>query len=419
MKQTQNTTGIENFDWNSIMLECPKYSKKVKKELLKNDELYQKLLNGDYLKNISLKKGVENYLKVVNVSLNPNDKSIVLHLENDFNYTLKQGDKDYDLFLSYMGIQSFEDFVTNILEKLSSEEDDDVDFRIDFFKKLRSLFCLIKQTKNEMVVSLRDGFKYQILKKLNSNDKKEDVVVERIKIKNYNEKERLYYGETENGVSVIIPLNEVAVNLVDFERAPKLVGEVSNFGLLGFDPNLKRFVFSFKKYWNAYKKEVIEYYKELIKNNPSKKFKAVVTGVGKNGVFIDVENCLTGLLHFSKLDEETLNKVKLKNLKINDEIDVIIDEIYDNGTISAHMEKSQNWSELIGQRFSGKVVKKKEDSILVLLNINGVEQVAGLYAQKENEKELVKSLEIGSSYDGFIIKSIFEKNGKTTIVLTI
>jgi ribosomal protein S1 len=67
--------------------------------------------------------------------------------------------------------------------------------------------------------------------------------------------------------------------------------------------------------------------------DPGDSFGGFITGTTKFGVFVEFNKCLTGLIHKSDLDDETLEKFNSRELKPGDEVDFTVKELASNNRI--------------------------------------------------------------------------------------
>jgi len=135
-----------------------------------------------------------------------------------------------------------------------------------------------------------------------------------------------------------------------------------------------------------------------------------VTGSAKYGVFVEFEDCLTGMIHVNDLDPETTNKHRAREIKPGDEISFKIKEVISNTKIMlTQVEKEEiidPWK-LIAEKYTSfpvevqGVVKSIKDYGVFLDVCDGV---VGLLHVSEFPEE----------FD----KESIEKNDKITVKIT-
>jgi len=127
-----------------------------------------------------------------------------------------------------------------------------------------------------------------------------------------------YFVEVQ-GVEAFMPGSLAAPNkIIDFQS---LVGKEITVMIEDFLVEMNSFIVSNKKY--------IKYIlpKKLLELDLNTKYSGIVTGTSKYGIFVEFEKIFTGLLHNSKMKEETLTKFRAREYHSNDIIEFYINEI--------------------------------------------------------------------------------------------
>lgn len=99
----------------------------------------------------------------------------------------------------------------------------------------------------------------------------------------------------------------------------------------------------------AYLKALIPEEIEKLKANIEEKQTGSVTGTAKYGVFVEFNNCLTGMIHVNDLDEDTMTKFKSRDIKPGDSVEFWIKDIINNSkiTLSQKAETIDNpWKDI-------------------------------------------------------------------------
>lgn len=151
------------------------------------------------------------------------------------------------------------------------------------------------------------------------------------------------------------------------------------------------FIFSNKKYI----KNMIPV--EIEKLTKTEKYKGVVTGTSKFGIFVEFNTILTGLIHTSEMDKEQIEEFKKSKWKAGDEIEFWIKEITnDNRIILTFVDQNimnQKYESLAsfdaqmeqtGQKpvYLGHIVSVKPNVVLVKIEDN----IIGALADKDFKK---------------------------------
>ena len=110
--------------------------------------------------------------------------------------------------------------------------------------------------------------------------------------------------------------------------------------------------------------------------DPGDSFGGFVTGVTRFGVFVEFNKCLTGLVHKSDLDDETLEKFNTRVLKPGDEIEFTVKELASNDRIILTQKEfirvTDPWSDVlerynIPSEVTGKIRKKTKYGLFIEL----------------------------------------------------
>lgn len=127
-----------------------------------------------------------------------------------------------------------------------------------------------------------------------------------------------YFLDIE-GIEVFMPGSLGGVNkLVDFEE---LLGKTINVVPINYSPEKKYIVVSHRDYLQTLIPNAID----NISVGDSRT--GFITGTTKFGVFCEFDDCLTGLIHKTDLDEETFELYENRNLNPGDELTFNIKEI--------------------------------------------------------------------------------------------
>ena len=190
------------------------------------------------------------------------------------------------------------------------------------------------------------------------------------------------------GINCFMPGSLAGINkLSDFSS---IVGEEIYVVPVSFSADRGTIVVSHRKYLQALIPNAIKSLKESIEEEKEGK----VTGTAKYGVFVEFDQCLTGMIHNNDLDEETMNKFKSREIKPGDDIKFKVKDIISNNKITLTQKDVVNinpWIN-ISQRYNipstvEAVVKSRKDYGLF---INIEEGVTGLLHISEIGEETMK-----------------------------
>jgi len=169
------------------------------------------------------------------------------------------------------------------------------------------------------------------------------------------------------GVECFMPGSLAGINkLHDFES---IIGEELYVVPVSFSNERGTIVVSHRKYLQAMIPTEIDNLKADIENKQT----GSVTGTAKYGVFVEFNNCLTGMIHINDLDEETLKNFKSRQIKPGDSVEFWVKDIISNSkiTLSQKAETINNPWKDIEKRFKipcvveAKVKTKKDYGIFI------------------------------------------------------
>ena len=143
-----------------------------------------------------------------------------------------------------------------------------------------------------------------------------------------------------SGVKCFMPGSESDV--VPLNDYNELVGQTRY--VMPIAASKESIVVSHKEYLNTLKAKVLD---SLIETNSTELVEGVVSSVKKFGVFIIIGKCVPTLLSVSEMDEETENKFKNGEIKVDDTIKFYVESVKDDRvTITQTACKSLGWNKL-------------------------------------------------------------------------
>lgn len=186
------------------------------------------------------------------------------------------------------------------------------------------------------------------------------------------------------GVDAFMPGSLAAPNkIMDFQS---YVGKEVIVMIEDFLNDMNSFIVSHKKYLAHIIPQKI---KEL---DLMKKYSGNITGVSKYGIFVEFGEIFTGLLHVSKMNQETKNNFNARLYKAGDPIDFYIGEITKDNRIILTEEdpqiKLQKLQKFIFEN-KDKVVESEIAAIMKFGIIVEVGDITGLVPLKEFKKQRI------------------------------
>lgn len=151
------------------------------------------------------------------------------------------------------------------------------------------------------------------------------------------------------GVNCFMPGSLAGMNkLHDFES---IIGETLKVVPTMFSQEKGTVVVSHRDYLKAILPSVVEGLKDVINTNSQEGTKVIwkgfVTGSNKSGVFCEWNDCLTGRIALSDLDDITRAKFEARQLKPGDEISFMVKEVIsDSKIVLTQVESNSIWESL-------------------------------------------------------------------------
>tara|TARA_B110000114_G_scaffold185831_1_gene235375 strand:+ start:954 stop:2249 length:1296 start_codon:yes stop_codon:yes gene_type:complete len=203
------------------------------------------------------------------------------------------------------------------------------------------------------------------------------------------------------GIECFMPGSLAGINkLHDFGS---IIGTEMYVVPVSFSPDRGTLVVSHRKYLQA----MIPSELEKLKENQGETLVGNVTGTAKYGVFVEFNQCLTGMIHNNDLDEDTLAKFKARDIKPGDEVEFIVKDIISNTKITLTQKANavvNPWTDIISRYQLPAVVEatvktKKDYGLFITIE----EGVTGLLHVSEVGEEIM---------------DVFQKDDKITVQIT-
>jgi ribosomal protein S1 len=140
--------------------------------------------------------------------------------------------------------------------------------------------------------------------------------------------------EIMDTIKAFMPASMAAANRVtDFDSMIGKRLEVMIESMIdSWDPNIK-FVVSRKKFIRTMLPVKIQQLKEQLKENKDKVFTGHVTGHTEFGIFVELDDFITGMLHKTLVRDETREQMKANSIEPGTEIQVYVHKIEGNRVI--------------------------------------------------------------------------------------
>lgn len=316
-----------NFDWSlyesgwngkSLLVNKKVKTSKHDKSKIYCHESYTQSLYKKYNKS----SDIESKELVKGSLVNVTDMNIV----DGSNLLLTVNNGANNIYVDLNKEGKFFSMITNNNEKFTKESFLDYIKVPELKKNLLGMNLVAKVETNAAKASLSDG----IVENLMLNMKKQ--------INNPTTAYMATIDSTNNGgylvtiadtVKAFMPGSMAALNkITDFDE---LVGKSMEVMIENYDPKYG-FVVSRKKYLKHIIPSIIKNFAEEVKKNPNATYEGKVTGTTSFGVFVELTEYLTGMIHKSTASEGLLHKLQNGEIQPNDSIDVYVHKI-ENGRI--------------------------------------------------------------------------------------
>lgn len=171
------------------------------------------------------------------------------------------------------------------------------------------------------------------------------------------------------------------VNKLSQEQAQELVGKIINVMVENYSSEKGTFIVSRKKYLKSLIPQAIQELETVDENNVPIEYTGVVTGSAKFGIFVEFNDCLTGMIHKDNLNDKYKNSYQ--NIEAGTEIKFFIKEIIKEKLILTQTWKETVWDSVKKDaEYTGTVYDEKSFGVLIRLDA----ETLGLIHNSEIEK---------------------------------
>lgn len=355
-KTTSFMNDSENFNWdelsnnfipryNDLISEVKKSSGKFSKNLLKNFKQYEGIEVFDQVSKNSVVNG-----KVVSI----NEKFVTIDIDNKDNILIERRGSEEKICKQLQVGQHVDVLITDVIDRP--------------FQIKGSLSELVKIKANNKMI---DSFKHKhgidaYVKEMIAAGYMLEINIDDIKIDAFMPNTLADANKLHNPTSIIGTNIKVMLETLQQDKGV--------------------YVVSRKKYLNSLIPEKI---KELKSAPRDKVYRGHVTGTRDFGVFVQFEDCLTGMIHKANIAEE--HQHRIDTIKPGSIIDFYIKDIIKGGQQIILTQKLEDslWDTIrVGDKLKGNVLSIKPFGALISLDYetNGLIQITYINKNQKNIK---------------------------------
>ena len=156
-----------------------------------------------------------------------------------------------------------------------------------------------------------------------------------------------YFVNIGDGIQkAYMPRSMSAANrVIDFEE---LIGKRMEVMIESYDPHTG-FIVSRKKFIRKITPVKLQALSKELEKNPNTQFTGTVTGTTAFGIFIEIDEFITGMLHKTLISDELNKRFKNREIKAGEQINVYVHKI-ENGRVIFSDIPLENREEIISKR---------------------------------------------------------------------
>lgn len=213
-------------------------------------------------------------------------------------------------------------------------------------------------------------------------------------------------------IPAFMPNTLAGINKLSQDQAQELVGQEINVMVETFQDDKGTFVVSRKKYLQTLIPQAIEGLSIKDQSGEPVKYVGKVTGTTKFGVFVEFNECLTGMIHSANLSDEWKAKLQSGNIKPADQIEFFVKEIVRGKLILTQVWRVTLWDTIAkDDTFEVPIREFKRFGALIQLD----DETVGLVHNSEIEKSK-KTFKVGDKVNVKVL-SIQRMERKIFLVL--
>lgn len=193
---------------------------------------------------------------------------------------------------------------------------------------------------------------------------------------------RLDITYDEHKISAFMPNTLAGINKLSPEQSQELVGKETQVMIESFSDERGTFIASRKKYLQTLIPAALE---NLVTRNEDNSFvllSGVVTGTTKSSVFVEFQECLTGMIHITNLEPSVASNID--NIKPGDSINFYVKEEIRGKLFLTQVIRASAWDNVAKDDIFTDVKVKDVKKFGVLIQID--QETVGLISNNELEK---------------------------------
>ena len=189
-------------------------------------------------------------------------------------------------------------------------------------------------------------------------------------------------------IPAFMPNTLAGVNRLTDAQAQELVGQTVEVKLETLQQDKGYYVVSRRKHLNSLIPEKLEQIKKDLETDPYKGYIGTITGSRDFGLFVEFEDCLTGMIHKSNINPAF--KDTFQNIPEGTQIEFYVkDIIKNNKIILTQVYNVSLWDTIeVGQKLDGTVIDVKSLGAIIRLDDETVGLIQTMYIDNSNKKLL-------------------------------
>lgn len=192
-------------------------------------------------------------------------------------------------------------------------------------------------------------------------------------------------------ISAFMPNALAGINRLTPHQAESLLGKNIKVMVESFAEEKGTFIISRKKYLQTLIEEKLSNFKNVDGVGKPLSFKGLITGTTDFGVFVEFDECLTGMIHKDNLNDDY--KANFKSLKPGSSIEFHVKKVINKKLFLTQVWKTTVWDVIQNdQVYDGEVIKEKNFGFLIRLDEETQGLVHSVEIQKTSKKITVGSI---------------------------
>lgn len=196
----------------------------------------------------------------------------------------------------------------------------------------------------------------------------------------------------EHKVPAFMPNTLAGINKLSPEQSQALIGKEVQVMIESFSDDRGTFIASRKKYLQTLIPTALDNLKIKNDDGTYALLTGTVTGTTKSSVFVEFNECLTGMIHISNLESSVASKID--NVKPGDLINFYVKEVIKGKLFLTQVIRTSAWDSVAKDDVFSNVKIKDVKKFGVLVQID--QETVGLISNNELEKSK-KTFKVGDS----------------------